>query len=119
MLKASRELAFALGEAGANLASKFESEAATARRVCSTDKCFYGFLFILSLSVFKKVFVIVNWFFSVFLSFRTYPIGIDGATECFYCELACKEKHTGAASETHSRPERKCFYGFRYRFRFR
>ncbi len=63
MLKASRELAFAVGEAGANLASKFESEAATARRVCSTDKCFYGFLFILSLSVFKKVFVIVNWFF--------------------------------------------------------
>ena len=62
--------------------------------------------------------VIVNCFFSVFLSFRTYPIGIDGADECFYCELACKEKHTGTALETQSRPERKCFLWFSLSFWF-
>ena len=52
----------------------------------------------------------------VFLSFRTYPVGIDDADECFYCELASKEKHTGAASKTRSWPERKGFYGFCYNF---
>ena len=49
---------------------------------------------------------------SFFLSFRTYPVGDDGADECFYCELACKGKHTAAASETKSRPERKGFLFF-------
>ena len=51
-------------------------------------------------------------FFLVFLSFRPYPVGIDVADACFYCELACKEKHTAAASKTKSWSERKGFYGF-------
>ena len=44
MLKASRELAFAVGEAGANLASKFESEAAMLAEHAAQTRFFVVFV---------------------------------------------------------------------------
>ena len=44
MLKASRELAFAVGAAGANLASKFESEAAMLAEHAAQTRVFFVFL---------------------------------------------------------------------------